>query len=89
MEGTTTLDTVGGVDPDQLKTKCAEYGTPRKGDPVFHEVFCTLEELFIGKTRDVKGTGFCGTGQRKFFAGWDGTGKKRDPATYIYSYFFE
>merc|ERR1719431_98973 len=31
LEGTTQLDSVGGVDPDQLKSKCAQYGTPRKG----------------------------------------------------------
>jgi len=48
LEGTKQLDSMGGVDPEQLDRKCAEYGKPVKGEAVFHEVFCSLEELFLG-----------------------------------------
>ena len=49
LEGTEQIDSVGGVDPEQLERKCGEYGQPRKGEPVLHDVNCTLEELYVGK----------------------------------------
>ena len=49
LEGTEQIDSVGGVDPEQLERKCGEYGKPRKGEPVLHDVNCTLEELYVGK----------------------------------------
>jgi len=54
LEGTEQIDSVGGVDPEQLERKCGEYGKPRKGEPVLHDVNCTLEELYVGLTKKVK-----------------------------------
>ena len=50
MEGTNVVDQVGGMDQDQLEEKCKKYGTPKKGEPKMIDVYCTLEELYSGKS---------------------------------------
>ena len=42
------------MDPDQLTEKCKKHGTPVKGDPVEHDLVCSLEELFVGLTKKVR-----------------------------------
>jgi len=51
LEGPSRIDYVGGMDREQLKDKCAKHGTPVKGEPVEHDLVCSLEELFVGLTK--------------------------------------
>jgi len=54
LEGPSRIDYVGGMDREQLKDKCAKHGTPVKGEPVEHDLVCSLEELFVGLTKKIK-----------------------------------